>query len=149
MNLQGVQMVEEDGLRNFGRALYDFVNLEATLATAISTVPGFAEYYMRKNISKDILGIRFQSGILDMVVNSEDQCVFCVLGYSDSMGDENITVKVFKDYNEYTSTTSFRKNGLIANYQGIISTELPSGQNNLAEMVLKLYEKQVHFDIHL
>ena len=142
-------MVEGEELQNFGKALCDFVSLEATLATAINDVPGFAEYYSRKTRSKDVLGIRFQSGILDMVVNPEEQCVFCVLGYSDSMGDENITAKLFKDNKEYSSTKNFRENDLIVDYQGITSVNLPPGYNNPAEVVVKVRGKNVHFNIHM
>lgn len=140
-------MIGEQGLKNFGNGLYVVANLESTLATAINNVPGFAEYYARKTRRKDVLGVRFQSGILDMVVNLDEPCVFCVLGYSDSMGGESITAKLFKDGKEYTCTTTYDIEDIILNYQGILSVELPHLQDNLAEMVLGLYEKQVHFDI--
>jgi hypothetical protein len=81
--------------------------------------------------------------------------VFCVLGYYNKTGaDESLTCAIFKDGKEYVATAgkaNFKTNDIIYGYQGILIAELPlhGSPDKLAEMIVKVRGKQVHFDIPL
>ena len=144
-------MSDDFEARMLGSALEDAVKAAKVLETAKNEVPGFAEYFDRKHRSKNHMGEKFESRIIDIKLYPPANCVFCVLGYSNSMDPEQkLTATVFRQGAEYPSNNNVRGDDLLNGYQGIMLADKHSGDpNNLAELIVKIRGKQIHFDIPL
>lgn len=125
------------------------------LFNAKTSIPGFKEFFERKSRSYESFGFQYDSGVIDFAFDADSKCVFCVLGYYNKTGsDESLTCAIFKDGREYVASAgkaSFKTDDIIYGYQGILLAELPvvGSKDKLAEMIVKVRGKQVHFDIPL
>ena len=138
-------------LANLCRGLEGGVKAADVLAEAKEKVPGFAEYYDRKNRSKEHLGVMFGSNIIDIRFQPEGY-VFCVVGYFSSMDSEQrLIATAFGQGVEHTSKNSYSCTDVFSGgYDGILHARMhPDGQDTLAELIVSIEGKRVHFDIPL
>ena len=144
-------MSDDFELANLCRGLEGAVKAADVLAEAKGKVPGFAEYYDRKNRSKEHLGVMFGSTIIDVRFQPEGY-VFCVVGYFSSMDSEQrLIATAFGQGVEHTSQNSYSCRDVFSgSYEGILESHIhPDGQDSLAELIVGIKGKQVHFDIDL
>lgn len=137
-------------VRNLGRGLEGAVNAASTLANARQAVPGFSEYYDRKDRSRVHLGERFESRIIDIRTYAPEDCVFCVMCYSTSMDDlQTIRATLFRQGVEHACRKSYEGKDLIRGYQGILLADVYNDGREVAELSLKVRCEQVDFVIPL